>query len=325
VFALAKFLNAEGANTLLSGLWAKITDALGGKISKNSVKIVNGNSNNNASIGLVNQVSFLTNNAELKMRLLLFLPHYSGDGALVSSDIVMPNASASQTGLLTSEQFGALQSLVAALPAEVVRAQTAEQANAAAVADEAAARADADAQLWLLVPVQASALNQLADKAFVNSTLNSLSAFHVVYDAQNNPFPTKAALLGATTCYYGGQPYTPSNNDYATVLADEAYAGAQTRYVYDGASWAFQFKINDTPFTASQLAAINSGVTAAAISAMQSNILALQQSALSYTAPTSGSLAGMNLTNAIAYLNELCNGVHKNITIDVNTLKVPLS
>jgi hypothetical protein len=44
-----------------------------------------------------------------------------------------------------------------------------------------------------------------------------------------------------------------------------------------------------------------------------------------YTAPTSGPLAGMTLTNAIAYINELLNGQHKNITLDVNTVKVPLS
>jgi hypothetical protein len=320
VFALAKFLNAEGANALLSGLWEKITAALGGKISKNSVKMVNGDSSNNALVGLVNQVSFLTNSADLKMRLQLFLPHYSGDGALVSSDIAVPNASASQTGLLTSANYSKL--LTAATTAAL---NAAVSELSAAIDDETAARADADAGLWLLVPVQASALNQLADKAFVNSTLNSLSAFHVVYDVQNNPFPTKAALLSATTYYYGGQPYAPSNNDYATVLADEDYAGAQTRYVYAGASWAFQFKINDTPFTASQLAAINSGITAAAISVLQTAIANLQQSALSYTPPTTGPLAGMSLTSAIAYLNELCNGVHKNVTIDVNTVKVPLS
>jgi hypothetical protein len=44
-----------------------------------------------------------------------------------------------------------------------------------------------------------------------------------------------------------------------------------------------------------------------------------------YTAPTTGPLANMTLTQAIAYLNELCNGVQKPITLNVNTVKVPLS
>ena len=43
---------------------------------------------------------------------------------------------------------------------------------------------------------------------------------------------------------------------------------------------------------------------------------------LGYTAPTTGPLAGMNLTQAIAYLNELCNGVQKPITLNVNTVRV---
>jgi len=46
---------------------------------------------------------------------------------------------------------------------------------------------------------------------------------------------------------------------------------------------------------------------------------------LGYTAPTSGPLSGMNLTQAIAYINQLLNGQHKDITLDVNTIKVPLS
>jgi hypothetical protein len=46
---------------------------------------------------------------------------------------------------------------------------------------------------------------------------------------------------------------------------------------------------------------------------------------LGYTAPTTGPLANMTLTQAVAYINQLLNGEHKNITLDVNTIKVPLS
>ena len=46
---------------------------------------------------------------------------------------------------------------------------------------------------------------------------------------------------------------------------------------------------------------------------------------MGYTPPTSGPLANMTLTDAIAYINQLLNGQHKDITLDVNVIKVPLS
>ena len=46
---------------------------------------------------------------------------------------------------------------------------------------------------------------------------------------------------------------------------------------------------------------------------------------MGYTPPTTGPLANMNLTDAIAYINQLLNGQHKDITLDVNVIKVPLS
>ncbi|MDR2686730.1 MAG: collagen-like protein [Oscillospiraceae bacterium] len=44
-----------------------------------------------------------------------------------------------------------------------------------------------------------------------------------------------------------------------------------------------------------------------------------------YTAPTTGPLANMTLTNAIAYINQLLNGEHKNIILDVDSIRVPLN
>ena len=41
-----------------------------------------------------------------------------------------------------------------------------------------------------------------------------------------------------------------------------------------------------------------------------------------YTPPTTGPLANMTLTNAIAYINELLNGQQKPITLNVNTVRV---
>lgn len=122
------------------------------------------------------------------------------------------------------------------------------------------------------IPSQANENNQLADKNFVNSSINSLTADYITSDAAGNSFATKAAL--ETGPYYNkGQIVTLSKNDYALVNSDETHNGAAVRYVYDGAVWAFQYIVNPTPFTAEQLAAINSGITAGKVSDIPDNYI----------------------------------------------------
>jgi hypothetical protein len=115
------------------------------------------------------------------------------------------------------------------------------------------------------IPAQATAENQVADKDFVNSTLNSLSADFITYNAAGDPFPTYAALTSATVFYNDGNEITPAKSDYCVILADENHDNAQCRYVNSGSQWNFQYKVNDTPFTAAQNAAINSGITESAV------------------------------------------------------------
>ena len=102
---------------------------------------------------------------------------------------------------------------------------------------------------------------------FVNSSINNLAAYYLTYTAQGDAFPTKAALDVATTFYNGGVAREPTKNDYLIVLADEEHTTAlgvnpTTRYVYDGAQWAFQYVVNNTSLTQAQVDAINSGITA---------------------------------------------------------------
>ena len=102
---------------------------------------------------------------------------------------------------------------------------------------------------------------------FVNSSVNNLAAYYLTYTAQGDAFPTKAALDAATTFYNGGVARSPTKNDYLIVLADEEHTTAlgvnpTTRYVYDGAQWAFQYVVNNTSLTQAQVDAINSGITA---------------------------------------------------------------
>lgn len=131
------------------------------------------------------------------------------------------------------------------------------------------------------IPPQASRTNQLVDKNsmedFVNSSVNAMAAFYISYNAQGAAFPTKAALLNATTFYSGDKVRVPTQNDYATVLSDESQPKGPndtyptTRYTYQtdtqngtypNGQWALSFVVNATSLTQAQLDALNSGVTA---------------------------------------------------------------
>ena len=179
----------------------------------------------------------------------------------------------------------------------------------------------------LLIPSQASAGNQLADKNFVNSSINNLASFPISSDAQGDNFPTKKALDEAYVSgemYYAGQKRVPTKNDYCLVEKDEThwelndeytdydsvddyvgffvlfnsqrtlvteenknglgivagttpcYSAPTTRYVFTGVygvdgQWAFQWVVNNSPFTQAQKDAINSGITKALVEQIKTN------------------------------------------------------
>lgn len=130
------------------------------------------------------------------------------------------------------------------------------------------------------IPSQASAQNQLADKAFVNSTVgNNTAIFRGTFDSVEE----LEAYSGAKT-----------NNDYAfVVIYDETVTDevkAYDRYKYNGSTWEFEFELNNSSFTAVQWAAINSGITADSVGLIGS---ALQKSGGTMT----GRLVAQNNTN----------------------------
>lgn len=142
--------------------------------------------------------------------------------------------------------------------------------------DIAALQGDVD-DIEAKVPNQASAQNQLADKAFVNSSINSAAAFF------RGSFPTRAALLAvAWQTSDAAAPNYVTNNDYAYVEADESHDDEAWRYIYvlqpggQNNGWQPQFKVNDTPLTAAQLAALNSGATSELIDQITANETAIQ-------------------------------------------------
>lgn len=103
-----------------------------------------------------------------------------------------------------------------------------------------------------VVPAQASGNNQLADKAFVNSSITTATAFF------RGTFNSVAELQA-----YSGEK---TINDYAYVVTMvQGLADKYDRYKWNGTSWIFEYTINTSGLTAEQLAALNSGASKAKI------------------------------------------------------------
>ena len=121
-----------------------------------------------------------------------------------------------------------------------------------------------------VIPNQATSSNQLADKAFVNSSINNYAAFYLTKNANGDAFGTYTELTSATMFYYAVVEKTPTKNDYLVVLEDETKTTAlginpTTRYTYQGewptGQFEFQYVVNNTSLTQEQIDAINSGIT----------------------------------------------------------------
>lgn len=118
-----------------------------------------------------------------------------------------------------------------------------------------------------LVPAQANSSNQLADKAFVNSSIATATAtfrgtYNVITDLSLTPAATQSQIATALASVVSNA----DNNDYCFV---QIPTSTQTpteiaridRYKYDGTNWEFEYSLNNSGFTASQWEAINSGIT----------------------------------------------------------------
>ena len=194
---------------------------------------------------------------------------------------------------------------VSDLNAEVARAQGAEQAlqgdintlqqnltteEGRAKAAEKANADDIDA-IEAKIPSQASSSNQLADKQFVNSSIQTATAeykgaFNEVTDLHLTVSATRLQIASALA----GVIASADNNDYCYVMiptADDTptVIASVERYKYNGSAWMFEYELNNSGFSASQWAAINSGITSGLVaklgdlptaSALSASLLALQ-------------------------------------------------
>lgn len=113
------------------------------------------------------------------------------------------------------------------------------------------------------IPSAATTTNQLADKQYVD---NAISTNTADFDGS---WATYADIPSAVSGFTNAGLPTPSNNNYLVVLADETQDGGTWRYkyvdnggAYDKTNWNVEYEINESPFTQTQLDAINSGINA---------------------------------------------------------------
>lgn len=242
---------------------------------------------------------------------------------IAGSDIEIANEFGDRTGAAISQKFftdtveaeiAAREEADTALAGDILAERTArtnaDAALQAAVSAEQTARQNADTNLQdqiddieEVIPSQASASNQLADKNFVNSSVATNTAYYISNNGQ--PFNSVAELEA-----YSG-PLT--NNDYAFVVGTDAQGNTfYDRYKYnaDTGEWAFEYELNNSSFTANQWAAINSGITSGDVTKLQglANIqtigtgLALTNGELSATStgPTVVQTTGTSTTDVMS-------------------------
>lgn len=108
------------------------------------------------------------------------------------------------------------------------------------------------ATIEAVIPSQASSTNKLTDKDYVDGAIATNTANFV------GTFDTVAELQAVQN---------PTKNDYGFVIETDAQGNEYyDRYKYTGTQWLFEYKVESTPFTAEQWAAIQSGITAALVS-----------------------------------------------------------
>ena len=114
------------------------------------------------------------------------------------------------------------------------------------------------------IPGAASSSNQLADKAFVNSSIATASATFR---------GTSAAGLTESQFLSWANGLTHDTNDYVFWrTSDSAGNTVYKRYKYTGSAWSYEYDLNNSSFTSAQWSAINSGITSSKVTSYDSHV-----------------------------------------------------
>ena len=171
-----------------------------------------------------------------------------------------------------------------------------------------ATNAGAISAIQALIPGEASSSNQLADKDFVNSTVQTGTANFRGNWATWADVPTNANDYPLDYA----QSRTPTVNDYLVIQDASDYTGETLtgtwRFKYSGVwatngknGWHPEYQVNETPLTAAQLAALNSGITAALVAQIGTNQTAI-------ATLQSNAVTGVSYVSATKKLQQTKNG-----------------
>lgn len=119
------------------------------------------------------------------------------------------------------------------------------------------ALSDAIEAILILIPSAATALNQLADKNFVNSSIATDTA---TFRGTSETGLSEAQFLE------WANSLTHDMNDYVFwQTIDEAGNTLFKRYKWNGTEWLYEYTLNNSSFTADQWESITSGITTALV------------------------------------------------------------
>lgn len=128
------------------------------------------------------------------------------------------------------------------------------------------------ADIQAMIPNGAGSANQLADKAYVNSSVaTATSTFRGTYNLVSDLLLTVTSTQQQVAAAIGTVISTADNNDYCFVQVPTADATPTEiaridRYKYNDSAWSFEYTLNNSGFTSVQWAAINSGITTGDVS-----------------------------------------------------------
>ena len=231
-----------GSSLPLTGQWANfaqmqidaLNTALGNKVSKRTGYDLSQNDFTDYYKGSIE--SLMRNVASLsqdKQDTISDLSTIRSGAAAGATAYQKPNTGIPKTDLASAVQTSLGKADTSVQPAALTPIQTALQTIEA------------------VIPSAASAQNQLADKDFVNSSISTNTANFV------GTFNSLSELQAVQN---------PTNNDYGFVIEQDAQGNEYyDRYKFNGTQWLFEYKVESTPFTAAQWAAIQSGITSALV------------------------------------------------------------
>ena len=181
--------------------------------------------------------------------------------AEAAEGVLQDNIDAEETRAITAE--GVLQDNI---DNEASRATGAEDQLNSNLTKEITDRENADKAITDLIPSEATTTNQLADKDFVSQSVSTASAtfrgnFNIISDLNLTTEATRNDISTALSTAIA----TADNNDYAFVEVPTSDDSSTEifyvdRYKYNGTAWAFEYKVNNSGYTSTQWASINSGI-----------------------------------------------------------------